>query len=86
MRRGEEEKKKKTVEDSSLTRRLQYSHHLTVSSLPRLVQRSFPVLVSQVRVSSVTQQSLQTQRHTHKKSERRDDLNVCNPAVMIEIL
>lgn len=65
MRRGEEEKKKKTVEDSSLTRRLQYSHHLTVSSLPRLVQRSFPVLVSQVRVSSVTQQSLQTQRHTH---------------------
>lgn len=39
---------------ASLTRGLQYGHHLTVSSLSGLVQRSFPILVSQVRVGTMT--------------------------------
>lgn len=43
-----------------LTRRLQYGHHLAVAPLPGLVQGGLSVLVPQVRIRAVTQQSLGT--------------------------
>lgn len=50
-----------------LTWRLQYCHHLTVSSLSGLVKWRFPILISQVRIGSMTQQSLKTHRHIKTK-------------------